>query len=55
MNDGSKAGAGHAWIRERIARVPRVRLALTPTPLQAGAEPDAARWAARASSSSATT
>ena len=23
----------HAWIRERIARVPRVKLALTPTPL----------------------
>ena len=33
MNDVSKAGVGHAWIRERIARVPRVRLALTPTPL----------------------
>jgi 1-aminocyclopropane-1-carboxylate deaminase/D-cysteine desulfhydrase-like pyridoxal-dependent ACC family enzyme len=24
----------HAWIRERIARVPRIRLALTPTPLE---------------------
>jgi hypothetical protein len=35
MNDPSKARAGHAWIRERIAHVPRVRLALTPTPLHA--------------------
>ncbi|MFI4996684.1 MAG: pyridoxal-phosphate dependent enzyme, partial [Hyphomicrobiales bacterium] len=26
--------AGHQWIRERIAKIPRVRLALTPTPLQ---------------------
>jgi D-cysteine desulfhydrase/L-cysteate sulfo-lyase len=25
----------YAWIRERIARVPRIRLALTPTPLEA--------------------
>ena len=24
----------YAWIRERIARVPRIRLALTPTPLE---------------------
>ena len=27
----------YAWIRERIARVPRIRLALTPTPLQEAA------------------
>ena len=26
--------AGHQWIRERIAKIPRVKLALTPTPLQ---------------------
>ena len=25
----------HTWIHERIARVPRIRLALTPTPLEA--------------------
>ncbi len=33
MNDASTGTAQHAWIRERIARVPRVRLALIPTPL----------------------
>ena len=27
----------YAWIRERIARVPRIRLALTPTPLEEAA------------------
>src|ERR1700760_3734708 len=26
--------ATHGWIRERIARVPRVKLALTPTPIE---------------------
>jgi 1-aminocyclopropane-1-carboxylate deaminase/D-cysteine desulfhydrase-like pyridoxal-dependent ACC family enzyme len=26
--------AGYGWLRERIARIPRVRIALTPTPLQ---------------------
>ena len=35
MNGAINEGVGHAWIRERIARVPRVRLALTPTPLHA--------------------
>jgi D-cysteine desulfhydrase/L-cysteate sulfo-lyase len=36
MNDASKSGAKYVWIRERIARrVPRVLLALTPTPLHA--------------------
>jgi len=34
MNDASAGTSQHAWIRERIARVPRVRLALIPTPLQ---------------------
>lgn len=34
MNDASAGSDQHAWIRERIARVPRVRLALIPTPLQ---------------------
>jgi 1-aminocyclopropane-1-carboxylate deaminase/D-cysteine desulfhydrase-like pyridoxal-dependent ACC family enzyme len=33
MNDAGTGTAQHAWIRERIARVPRVRLALIPTPL----------------------
>jgi D-cysteine desulfhydrase/L-cysteate sulfo-lyase len=33
MNDASTGSGQHAWIRERIARVPRVKLALTPTPL----------------------
>ncbi len=34
MNDISgSADHGHGWIRERIARIPRVRIALTPTPL----------------------
>jgi 1-aminocyclopropane-1-carboxylate deaminase/D-cysteine desulfhydrase-like pyridoxal-dependent ACC family enzyme len=33
MNDASAGAAQHAWIRERINRVPRVKLALTPTPL----------------------
>lgn len=33
MNDVGTGTAQHAWIRERIARVPRVRLALIPTPL----------------------
>src|SRR5580765_8339052 len=35
MNAAGKRGEAHAWIRERVARVPRVRLALTPTPLHA--------------------
>jgi 1-aminocyclopropane-1-carboxylate deaminase/D-cysteine desulfhydrase-like pyridoxal-dependent ACC family enzyme len=34
MNDATAGSAQHAWVRERIARVPRVRLALIPTPLQ---------------------
>src|SRR5258708_32807405 len=34
MNDASTGTTGYAWIRERIARVPRVKIALTPTPLQ---------------------
>ncbi|HLJ06228.1 MAG TPA: pyridoxal-phosphate dependent enzyme [Acetobacteraceae bacterium] len=34
MNDPSAGAAPHAWIRERINRVPRVRLAIIPTPLQ---------------------
>ena len=34
MNDVATGTAQFAWIRERIARVPRVKLALTPTPLQ---------------------
>src|SRR3954470_4225614 len=34
MNDASAGAAGHAWIRDRIARVPRVKLALTPTPIE---------------------
>lgn len=33
MNDASSGSGQHTWIRERIARVPRVKLALTPTPL----------------------
>jgi D-cysteine desulfhydrase/L-cysteate sulfo-lyase len=33
MTDASAGAAQHAWIRERISRVPRVKLALTPTPL----------------------
>jgi L-cysteate sulfo-lyase len=33
MNDASAGSGQHAWIRERIARVPRVKLALTPTPM----------------------
>jgi 1-aminocyclopropane-1-carboxylate deaminase/D-cysteine desulfhydrase-like pyridoxal-dependent ACC family enzyme len=33
MSDASFRLARHAWIRERIARVPRVRLALIPTPM----------------------
>jgi L-cysteate sulfo-lyase len=34
MDDGVGGTAQYAWIRERIARAPRVRLALIPTPLQ---------------------
>ena len=34
MNDASAGAARHTWIRERIAQVPRVRLALTPTPIE---------------------
>ena len=36
MNDLTARGAAgsHAWIRERIARIPRVPIALIPTPLQ---------------------
>jgi 1-aminocyclopropane-1-carboxylate deaminase/D-cysteine desulfhydrase-like pyridoxal-dependent ACC family enzyme len=34
MSDASSGSSRHGWIRERIARVPRVRLALIPTPLQ---------------------
>jgi len=39
MNDTAgrqepRAARDHAWIRERIAKIPRVKLALTPTPLQ---------------------
>jgi L-cysteate sulfo-lyase len=34
MDDGVGGMAQYAWIRERIGRVPRVRLALIPTPLQ---------------------
>jgi D-cysteine desulfhydrase/L-cysteate sulfo-lyase len=34
MNNAAAGTAQFAWIRERIARVPRVKLALTPTPLQ---------------------
>ena len=34
MDDGVGGTAQHAWIRERIGRVPRVKLALTRTPLQ---------------------
>jgi len=34
MNNASAGANQHAWIRERIARIPRVKLALTPTPLQ---------------------
>jgi L-cysteate sulfo-lyase len=34
MNDAAAGTAQFAWIRDRIARVPRVKLALTPTPLQ---------------------
>jgi D-cysteine desulfhydrase/L-cysteate sulfo-lyase len=34
MNEAADKAGGFAWIRERIARVPRVKLALTPTPLQ---------------------
>src|SRR5579871_2334447 len=33
MNEASGLASRHAWIRERIAQVPRVKLALTPTPL----------------------
>ncbi len=33
MNDASAGSNEHAWIRECIARVPRVKLALIPTPL----------------------
>jgi D-cysteine desulfhydrase/L-cysteate sulfo-lyase len=33
MNVADSGAARHGWIRECIARVPRVRLALTPTPL----------------------
>ena len=34
MDDGVAGTAQYAWIRKRIGRVPRVKLALTPTPLQ---------------------
>jgi D-cysteine desulfhydrase/L-cysteate sulfo-lyase len=34
MSDVDAGSPRHTWIRERIARVPRVRLALIPTPLQ---------------------
>src|SRR5579864_3176132 len=34
MNDGTAGAAQHSWIRERIARIPRVKLALTPTPIE---------------------
>jgi hypothetical protein len=34
MNDTSSSAVhSHDWIRERIARIPRVKIALTPTPL----------------------
>jgi 1-aminocyclopropane-1-carboxylate deaminase/D-cysteine desulfhydrase-like pyridoxal-dependent ACC family enzyme len=33
MSDANTGSPQHAWIRERIARVPRVTLALIPTPL----------------------
>ena len=33
MNDASASAGPHAWIRDRIAKVPRVKLALIPTPL----------------------
>src|ERR1700733_496236 len=34
MNDASTSAAQHTWIRERIGRIPRVKLALTPTPIE---------------------
>src|SRR3954452_9354664 len=34
MNDVSTGTGRHSWIRERIAQVPRVKLALTPTPIE---------------------
>ncbi|HEX3400073.1 MAG TPA: pyridoxal-phosphate dependent enzyme [Acetobacteraceae bacterium] len=34
MNDASGGAAQYAWIRERIARIPRMKLALTPTPIE---------------------
>jgi 1-aminocyclopropane-1-carboxylate deaminase/D-cysteine desulfhydrase-like pyridoxal-dependent ACC family enzyme len=34
MKDASTGAAQHTWIRERIARIPRVKLALTPTPIE---------------------
>jgi len=34
MSDVSTGTGRHSWIRERIAQVPRVKLALTPTPIE---------------------
>jgi len=34
MSDAAGGSGRYSWIRERIARVPRVKLALTPTPVE---------------------
>ncbi|SDR56838.1 D-cysteine desulfhydrase [Rhizobiales bacterium GAS113] len=34
VSQSQETSQSYAWIRERIARIPRVKLALTPTPLQ---------------------